>query len=135
MPRVWAGIAVSSCKHGCWGTSHVDASGRPIRYLRDLEDADSLVFHARGGLSDEIITVMVAVSGHEPLGDSAASPAEKEIQLTQSWGQYTLNLKGMDLRRVVTPFAVAVERPKNNKTVTIYLDEIYFLMRHDPTRR
>ena len=45
------------------------------------------------------------------------------------WKQYELPVGSVDLRRVVTPFAVVTDAAHNpSGALTFYLDEIYFVL-------
>ena len=118
--RNWGGIVVASCPD-CWGL-------HPTEPAYDLRHATKLVFYARGGQGGERIQVKVAVAGDKPHGDSAVQPAATGwITLTSMWQQYELRLEGVDLHRVVTPFAVVTDKAHNpGGPFTFYLDDIYF---------
>jgi hypothetical protein len=120
-PPFWAGIAVA-CESDYWGQ-------RPSATAFNLRKAKKLVFHARGELGGETIQAKVAIAGDKPFGDSAKTPAATEwITLTKSWKRYELDLTGMDLARVVTPFAWVANKDYNPRDFTFYLDDIYFVL-------
>ncbi len=114
----WCGVAVS-CLPDYWGETPAPAF--------DLRRARKLVFHARGARSGECIQVKVAIAGDKKFGDSALLPAAtKWISLTDRWRRYELDLSGVNLARVVTPFCFVTSRDYNRANITFYLDEIYF---------
>lgn len=117
----WVGLAVAS-QENYWG----DTPGPGF----DLSAARKLVFRARGQEGGESIQVKVAICGDKKYGDSARIPAATEwITLTPNWRSYELDLKGTDLRRVITLFAFVADKAHNPQgALTFYLDEIYFDM-------
>lgn len=117
----WCGIAVASCVD-CWGKT------KPTVVYKDLINAKKLVFLARGEQGNEVISVKVAITGREKWGDSAISPAEKRLLLSNEWQSYELDLRGVDLSHVITPFAVFAERAYNGDAakIRVYLDDIRF---------
>ena len=124
-PFEWAGIAVASSCENCWG---ILPCPQPKVYT-DLKGANRLVFHARGERGGEVIQVKVGITGNQPCGDSTLSPAESGyIRLSNEWNQYSISLINFDLSRVITPFAIFVERDTNLQSFKIFLDEIYFEM-------
>ena len=117
-PESWIGIAVAG-KPDYWGKE----SGPGF----DLRAYTKLVFWARGQKGEETIQVKIAITGKELYGDSASDPVASEwISLTPEWKRYEIPLKNADLRRVITPFAVFMDRSHNDgENLTIFLDEIY----------
>jgi hypothetical protein len=116
----WCGVAVSSLPD-FWG----EKEGKAF----DLRKAKRLVFHARGARGGEVVQFKVAIAGDKPFGDSARSPASTEwLRLTRDWQRYELDVSGLDLSRVVTPFCFVTSRDYNRGNISFFLDEIYFEM-------
>ncbi len=118
----WCGIAVS-CQADFWGEKPSDAA-------YNLTKAKKLVFHARGERGGESIQVKLGITGEKPFGDSAKAPAESEwVSLTKGWKKYEVDLQGVDLKRVVTPFVFVTNKDFNRaRDFTFYLDDIYVVM-------
>jgi hypothetical protein len=120
----WAGVAVASAPD-YWGKEDLPGF--------DLSKAEKLVFYAKGKEGGEAITVKMAIAGKEPHGDSAKfAPTSELIVLTDKWTRHEISLKGVDLKRVITPFVVTAEKVYNQASaITFYLDEIYFVFKED----
>jgi hypothetical protein len=118
----WCGIAVASFAD-YWGK-------KPSAAAYDLRGARKLVFYARGEKGGEGLQIKTAITGDQKYGDSAKLPAAtKWLVLTKDWQRYELDLAGLDLKRVVTPFSFVTNRDHNaDPAVTFYLDDIYFEM-------
>jgi hypothetical protein len=119
-PPFWCGIAVS-CAPKFWGK-------KPGVPAFNLSRAKKLVFYARGDQGGEYIQVKVAITGDERFGDSAKFPAAtKWLSLRKGWQRYELDLRGYDLKRVVTPFVFVTDLTHNRPgSFTFYLDDIHF---------
>ena len=120
-PPTWAGV-VLPVQPDYWG--EWDAAGL------DLSKATKLVFYARGEQGGEQIQVKAAIAGDKPYGDSALFPVSTTwIKLDKDWKRYEVPVDGSQLSRVITPFAVIVNKPYNpSGKGTVYLDEIYYEM-------
>lgn len=118
----WCGVAVAS-KADYWGT-------RPWKEAYDLSRATKLIFKARGQKGGETIQVKVAICGDKPYGDSTAiPPASSWIKLTKAWQTYELDVKGYNLKRVITPFCWVTNSGHNRSgEFVFYLDDIYFVI-------
>jgi hypothetical protein len=118
----WCGIAVS-CKEDYWGE-------KPFEGAYDLSKARKLVFSIKGKQGGESVQIKVAIAGDKPHGDSARiPPATHWITLTKTWQTVELDLKGCNLKRVVTPFCWVTNADYNpGREFTFYLDDIYFVM-------
>lgn len=119
----WGGIAVASLPN-YWGETQSN-------FAYDLSNAERLVFYARGESGGESIQVKVAIAGDKPYGDSSKIPASTRwINLSAGWQRYELSLEGFNLRRVITPFSFVTDKAHNGRdSITIYLDEIYFVLK------
>lgn len=118
-PPTWAGV-VLPVQPDYWG--EWEAAGL------DLSKAKKLVFYARGEQGGEQIQVKAALAGDKPYGDSALFPVSTDwIKLEKDWKRYEVPVDGSQLSRVITPFAVIVNKPYNpSGKGTVYLDEIYY---------
>jgi hypothetical protein len=119
-PPGWCGIAVAVCPD-CWGLKPQAAY--------DLSKATKLVFNAKG---NGMIQVKIAIAGDKPYGDSAKiSLASEWIMLKPTWEEHEIDLQNYqrELKRVITPFVFVTNKQYNPLgAVTVYLDEIYFVM-------
>lgn len=118
-PPTWAGV-VLPVQQDYWGDWEAEGL--------DLSRATKLVFYARGDIGGEQIQVKAAIAGDKPYGDSALFPVSTTwITLGKEWNRYEVPVDGAQLSRVITPFAVIVNKPTNpSGRGTIYLDEIYY---------
>ena len=91
----------------------------------NLTGAKRLVFWARGEQGGEVIDSfkMGGVAGNYPDSDTAGIGP---ITLTKEWKQYTIDLTGKDLSYVVGGFAWTAITQTNPKSITFYLDDIYY---------
>lgn len=122
----WVGLAVT-------GPNYQQARSGLAFDLKgafDLSKARRLVFWARGERGNEYVQVKVAVFAGVPNGDSAQIPAATRwIPLTTVWTRYELELAGMNLTRVVSPFVFVVDKAHNpGGAVTFYVGDVYFEM-------
>jgi exo-beta-1,3-glucanase (GH17 family) len=110
----WAGVYFLLPGVG-WGT-------RPGG--RDLSPFHTLTFHARGELGGEVITfVSHGVVG--PYGDSAPK-SEITVTLTDEWKQYSIDLRGRDLTRVVGAFGWSASSRDNPNGAGFQVDDIEY---------
>jgi hypothetical protein len=110
-----------SCAADYWGEQASDTA-------YDLSKVRKLVFWARGERGGEVVRVSVAITGDKPFGDSARAPAESEwLTLGKGWKQYEVDLRGVNLKRVVTPFVILSNKDYNTRDITFYLDDIYMV--------
>ena len=95
----------------------------------DLRGAKRVVFWARAPKPCSV-RFKVCILGDKKYGDSATFPVQTEfITLTPKWKQYSIDLKGVNLSRVVTGFCFVTNRnsqPEPNQPVEFYLDSIYW---------
>jgi glycosyl hydrolase family 2 len=110
----WGGV-VWQHPEGDWGD-------RPGGW--DLSGATRLSFCARGEKGDETVSFEFGLIRKEKrFFDTAAGKLEK-VRLTRDWKQYSLDLKGKDLKRIKTGFAWVVAA--EGAPVTFYLDDIRY---------
>jgi len=95
----------------------------------DLRGAKRVVFWARAPKPCRV-QFKAAIIGDKPYGDSAASPAQTDwLSLTPEWKEYTIDLKNVDLSRVITGFCFVTNRDAQSErdaAVDFYLDQIYW---------
>jgi hypothetical protein len=119
-PPSWCGIAVSSADE-YWG----EKPGPGY----DLRRAKKLVFSARGAKGGEILHAKVAIAGDKPFGDTATVPAVlRDVTLKNTWERFELDVSKMRRDRVITPFCIVTNQDLNPENVTVFLDNIYFVL-------
>ena len=91
----------------------------------DLSAAQKLTFWARGEKGGERIAEVKIGGFIGPYPDTDLATMGP-IKLTKEWTQYTIDLKGKDLRHIVGGFAFSVRRSDNPRGAVFYLDEIVF---------
>ncbi len=91
----------------------------------DLSAAKRLTFWARGEKGGEKISdiKMGGLLGPYPDTDGASL---SNVKLKKEWTQYTIDLKGKDLRHIIGGFAFSVRRSDNPRGAVFYLDEIIY---------
>ena len=111
----WAGVYWQNPANN-WG----DAKGG-----YDLAGMDRLTFWARGEKGTEKIDKFIVggIKGRFP--DSSATEIDS-IELTASWREYSIDLKGKDLSYINGGFGWAASADMNPEGCTFYLDEIKF---------
>lgn len=90
----------------------------------DLSGASKLTFWARGKEGGERVEFKLGILGKEKKVFDTGS-ASKIVTLTPEWTAYEIDLTGLDLRRIKTPFVWVVEG--RGKPTTFYLDEIRYV--------
>jgi exo-beta-1,3-glucanase (GH17 family) len=99
----------------------------------DLSGTNKLTFWAKGQNGGEKIRFFVGGIGtdSDPYPDSLRPEISTGfVQLQSSWQQYTINLVGQDLSKVVGGFGWATDQCANPTGATFYLDDIVF--DHEP---
>jgi hypothetical protein len=90
----------------------------------NLTGASKLTFWARGEKGGEKVTFICGlIKNDKPYHDTALTQIP-DVILTQSWKQYTIDLKGKDLTRIKTGFAWTLAA--SGQPVTFYLDDIKY---------
>lgn len=118
----WSGLAVASVAD-YWGE-------KPSTAAYNLQGARKLIFSARGARGGEGIQVRLGITGDKPYGDSLKLPASTRwLKLSKEWQRFELDLSGLDLKRVITPFVFVANRDYNpDGGLSFHLDEIYIEM-------
>ena len=89
----------------------------------DLTGAQSLTFWARGARGGERIKFGVGIIKPDKKYFDTAR-VEREFTLTNTWQQYSLDLRDKDLSRIKTGFLWTMEA--QGETTSCYLDAIRF---------
>jgi hypothetical protein len=90
----------------------------------DLSHYKKLTFWAKGQGTVEKLMIG-GITGQTQDGDSGEAYTDR-IDLTQDWKQYSIDLKGADLRHIIGGFGFAVSADYNLKGMTLYLDDIAY---------
>ena len=92
----------------------------------DLSGAKRLVFWAKGEKGGETITFkMGGVGVGRDFADSDSNGTEP-LKLTKDWQEYSIDLKGKELKRIAGGFAWIADVKNNGSNATFYLDDIYY---------
>jgi hypothetical protein len=89
----------------------------------DLTGATKLTFWARGDAGGEKVEFKFGILDNTKKFFDTATGATT-VTLDKEWKQYTIDLKGMDLRRIKTGFCWVVGDP--GKPVTFYIDDVKY---------
>lgn len=91
----------------------------------NLSKAERLTFWTKGEKGGEkIVEFKVGgIVGPYPDTDGASLGP---VELSDQWEQYTIDLKGKDLRHIIGGFAFILRESDNPRGATFYLDEIVF---------
>ncbi len=113
----WAGIYWQDPANN-WGEI-------PGRAGFDLRGATKLTFWARGENGGEKVHEfrMGGIVGQYPDSDVASITG---LRLSKSWKQYSIDLKGKDLRHVIGGFGFFVNKADNPSGEVFYLDDIFY---------
>ena len=90
----------------------------------DLSGARRLTFWARGATGTERVEFKIGLLGLSKQFYDTGKASTGKIQLTRQWRQYTLDLAGKNLQRIITGFSWVVEGGAS--PVTFYLDDIQY---------
>ena len=90
----------------------------------NLTGAEKLTFWGKGKNGDEVISFGVGILKDDREYYDTAFSELNDVKLSDEWKQYTIDLKGKDLRRIKTPFYWTLGSP--GFPVTFYLDDIQF---------
>jgi len=122
----WCGVA--------WAVPHPKDPGAGYWGVKpapawDLRGAKRVVFWGRAPKKCRV-RFKVCICVDQPHGDSAADPAATPwLLLSPEWKQFTLDLKGVDLSRVISGFCFVTNRDAQSESdapVEFYLDNIYW---------
>ena len=110
----WAGVA--------WQDPPNDWGSLPGGY--DLSGSKHLSFWARGRFGGEIVNFGVGLLSDDALYPDSDTATLEKLELTKQWKRYRINLDGMDLTRVKTPFWWSVTGGRGSSV--FFLDDIVF---------
>lgn len=110
----WGGIAWQNPANN-WG----DQSGG-----FNLTGAKKFTFWARGKKAGPVITFGFGLIGADKTYHDTAK-GKLKVTLTRHWKQYSISLKGKDLKRIVVGFFWTAA-PADGKAFTFYLDKIEY---------
>jgi exo-beta-1,3-glucanase (GH17 family) len=117
-PCKWAGVYWQEPPNN-WGKDAV-WGGKGF----DLSKYSRLAFWAR---ADKPCAVEFAVGGiDQPYGDSLKTPRKIAVNLKQDWQEYTIDLKGADLKHIIGGFSWVANWTSCSGGTTFYLDDIRF---------
>ena len=108
----WAGIIWQNPADN-WGTEDGGAN---------FSSAKKITFWAKGERGGEKTSFSFGVLGSDKPYYDCGSGKLANVSLSSRWKQYSIELGGQDLSRIITPFCVAVET--SGKPVVIYIDDI-----------
>ena len=90
----------------------------------DLNGAKRLFFYARGKNGGEIVQFDLGqISIDSDMFNAASSGL---VVLSDKWGQYSINLEGLNLSKAKVGFSVLLNRYNNPDGAVIYLDEVRY---------
>jgi len=93
----------------------------------NLTGAKKLVFWARGEKGGEVVTFkMGGVGMGHPYPDSDGAGTDP-IVLTKDWKEYSIDLKGKDLKHIIGGFAWVGTAKENQSNITFYVRNIYYI--------
>lgn len=92
----------------------------------NLSKAAKLTFYARGEKGAEIISEFKAggINGGKYM--DTASVSIFNIELTLDWKQYSIDLQGQDLSRIIGGFCWSADKEHNPDGMIFYLDDIRY---------
>ncbi|BDI30304.1 hypothetical protein CCAX7_23550 [Capsulimonas corticalis] len=90
----------------------------------NLTAAKRLTFWARGAKGGEVVTFLFGLIGKDKTSSDSGSGKLDKVTLTKEWKQYTIDLKGQDLKHIVTGFAWTLGA--DGAPVTFYLDDVKY---------
>jgi len=106
--------------------------GKVVTPVIDLDEATYLRFYARGEKGGEQVKFLTGgIWGEYPDSQQPALSTDV-ITLTQQWSEYTIDLRGRDLSRVIGGFAFVTDQCLNPEPITFYLDDIEYVLEGDP---
>jgi len=92
----------------------------------NLSKATKLTFYARGEKGGEIINEFKVGGINGGKYTDTTSASIKDIELTRDWKQYTIDLQGQDLSRIIGGFCWSAGKEHNPDGRTFYLDNIRY---------
>lgn len=91
----------------------------------DLSSYTKLKFLARGATGGEYIDKFMigGITGQTEEGDSDTA-ATDALTLTKDWKEYTIDLKGLDMKHIIGGFGFALNADSNPSGASFFLDKI-----------
>ncbi|MDD5066526.1 MAG: hypothetical protein PHF84_05715 [bacterium] len=96
----------------------------------DLSEAKYLFFWARGVKGDELVEFKIG-GAKGPYGDTDEA-STGVISLSRKWELYKIDLRGKNLKNVITALTIIVTQQLNPNGLTLYLNEIYYSKKDTP---
>ncbi len=93
----------------------------------NLSKAKNLVFWARGEKGGELITFLMGGILSGKVSQDTDSAKINDVRLTKDWKKYIIDLKGKNLKNIITGFGFIVTEDNNPKGCTFYLDKIGYV--------
>ncbi len=112
-----------------WAGLFIQATGdwrRGTGVGLDLTGAETLSFWARGDRGGEVVRFGYGYSPDQS-GTADSVSDSQSMYLSDSWRQFTLDLKGNDLSNISGLFSLRLDREDNPEGATIYLDDIRYI--------
>lgn len=92
----------------------------------NLTGAKRLVFWARGEKGGETVIFSMGGVGMGRTYPDTTTAATEPMILTKEWKEYSIDLKGKDLSRIIGGFAWVAHVKNNPSNATFYLDNMYY---------
>jgi len=93
----------------------------------DLTGAHKLVFGARGENGGEVVKFKIGGVGVGHRYFDSDTAATDTVTLTKDWQEYSIDLTGKDLSRIIGGFAWVITASENRSNVTFYVRDIYYI--------
>lgn len=90
----------------------------------NVAGAKRLTFWTRGERGDEVVGFQFGLLGADKRFHDTAKGKIDDVRLTKDWKQYSIDLAGADLSRIITGFAWVVAG--QGKGVVFYIDDVRF---------
>lgn len=90
----------------------------------NLTGSKRLTFWARGERGDEVVSFQFGLVGSDKRYHDTAKGELQNVRLTKDWQEFSLDVSGDDLSRILTGFAWVVAG--QGKPVTFYLDDVRY---------
>lgn len=120
----WVGIFWQNPMNN-WGT---------IKGGFNLTGAKKLVFWARGQNGGETVEFKMGGLSGGAYSDTATATAGG-VKLTKDWKQYSIDLSGLDLTRIVGGFCVILNSLATPNGCVFYVDDIYYTDEDVPSEK
>jgi hypothetical protein len=90
----------------------------------NVAGAKRLAFWARGEGGDEVVSFQFGLLGSDKRFHDTGKGKIDNVRLTKDWKEYSIDLAGADLSRIITGFAWVVAG--QGKGVVFYIDDVRF---------